>query len=108
MAGPSDDGGIGIDIPGGADAVRDMHALIRAILRGDDEGQAAILAGASLPGLARLLAATIAALLTAIICSEADPDAPPSALTGEQLLAAESILLAGVTGPDDDPGGLGP
>jgi len=99
MAGPCDHGGIHIELPPGGDTPRDVLALIRAILRGDDEGQAAILANADLSSVVHMLAALTAAWLSAAARGETDPDAPPRALTEQELQAAEAILITMIEGP---------
>ena len=107
MAGPCDHGGMHLYLPDdAADVARDTVALVRAVLRGDEDGQAAILAHADLRGLVHLLATMAAAYFAA--CARggvADPDAAPEPLTEAELQAAEAILIAGLEGPDDE---LGP
>lgn len=100
MAGPTDDGGMRLNLPDGEDTARDMIGLIIATLRGDEQGQAAILANTDVDSLVRMLATTLAAILAGGV--RADPDAPPSALTDEQLHAIEAILVTGITGPGDE------
>jgi hypothetical protein len=100
MTGPCEHGGIHIHGPDD-DSVRDMLALVRAILRDDSEGQQAVLAHADLRGLAHVLGGTLAALLLASARQgETDPDTAPEAATEHQLTIAEAILTAGLDGPD--------
>ena len=111
MAGPCDHGGIHLNLGDddqAGDALRDMHALIRAILQGDEDGQDVILANAHLRNLAQLLASTVTGCLIAVACGgEADIDAPPTALTDDQLHAVEAFLAtAWEGGPDDELDGM--
>jgi hypothetical protein len=104
--GPGDHGGIGGWLTDPEETTRDATGLVRAVLRGDDEGQDAILANADLRSLAQLLAATVAAMLTASVRGgQEDPDTAPGPLTEEELQAAEAILATGIEGPGDE---LGP
>lgn len=105
MAGPCGHGGIHGSLPDGADSARDATALILAILRGDEEGQQAILGNADLQSLVHLLASIAAAMIAG--AAGADPDAPPGALTTGELHAVEAILVTGITGPDDELGSCG-
>jgi hypothetical protein len=101
MAGPDDRGGFQVSLPD-EDAVRDTIALVRAILWDDAEGQEAILANADLRHLAAVLATALAACYIASVRHALDPTPPPPPLTEQQRHAALAILIAGVTGPDDD------
>ena len=105
MAGPCGCGGIGCILPEGSDGARDAVALVRAVLRADEEGQAAILAHADLRDVVHMLAAMVAACFAAAARGGADPDAAPGPLTEAELQAAEAMLITGIEGPDDD---LGP
>jgi len=99
MAGPNDTGGFRINVPPGSDAVRDMQALVLAVMRGDEEGQQVILDNADLQSLVHVLAVTVAACLTGR--PGADPDAPPGRLTDAELQDAEARLITAIAGPDD-------
>jgi len=104
MDGPCDHGGIRMHLPDGGDAMRDMTGLVLAVLRGDDDGRMAILGNCDQESVLMLAAGVLAAMLMAAVRGESDPDAPPSALTAEQLDAAEAILITGIESPDDNPG----
>jgi hypothetical protein len=102
MAGPDGHGGINVNLPGGRDVARDFIALVLAVIRGDEEAQKVIRDNADRDGLLSLSMAALASALTYL--AGGDPDAPPSALTGEQLQAIEEALITGIRELADDPG----
>jgi hypothetical protein len=97
------EGGFQLSYPGGAESVRVMLGLVRAILWEDEDRQQAMVADVD-PGARPLVLTLATALASSLVARvpDRDLDAPPFALTVEQRQHAEAVLVMAITRPDDD------